>query len=126
MRRTAVSALLVLLLVSGPYAPLIRVVGKPPVFSAVTTASSKQDLTLLTYHGSLEVGAEALQVQVLLHVLVKVKQRADGSFKVRTVTYAERSELAGKRTCIPSVALSKAVLLFLRALQSFMGLTAAP
>jgi len=43
---------------------------------------------------------QALQVQVLLHVLVKVKQRADGSFKVRTVTYAERPELAGKRTCI--------------------------
>ena len=102
MRRTAVSAVLVLLLVSGPYAPLIHVVGKRSGFSAVTNASSKQDLTLLTYHGSLEVGAEALQVQVLLHVLVKVKQRADGSFKVRTVTYAERPVLAGKCTCIPT------------------------
>lgn len=94
MRRTAVSALLVLLLVSGPQAPLIRVVGKRSAFSAVTNTSSKQDLTLLTYHGALEVGAEAVQVQVLLHVLVKVKQRADGSFKVRTVTYAERPEFA--------------------------------
>ncbi len=125
MRRTAVSALLVLLLVLGPCAPLIRVVGKRSAFSAVITGSSKQDVTLLTYHGSLEVGAEALQVQVLLHVLVKVKQRADGSFKVRTVTYAERPELAGKRTYIPIVALFKAVLLFLRAVQSFMGLGAA-
>ena len=100
MRRTAVSALLVLLLVSGPQAPLIRVVGKRSAFSSVTNTSSKQDLTLLTYHGALEVGAEAVQVQVLLHVLVKVKQRADGSYKVRTVTYAERPEFAGK--CIPT------------------------
>ncbi|KAL0027926.1 hypothetical protein WJX79_003205 [Trebouxia sp. C0005] len=103
MRRTAVSALLVLLLVSGLCAPLTRVVGKRSAFSAVATAPSKQDLILLTYHGSLEVGAEALAVQVLLHVLVKVKQRADGSFKVRTVTYAERPELAEGEDFAPSL-----------------------
>ena len=54
-------------------------------------------LTLFTYHGPVEVSPEEMQLNVILHVLVKAKRRADGSFALRTVSYAERPELKGER-----------------------------
>lgn len=74
-----------------PYA--VRVTG------AATDAINSETL-LLTYHGPVEVGTGPLQVQVLLHVLVKAKRQADDSYVVRTVSYAERPEIQGNQLLV--------------------------
>ncbi len=94
-------ALLVILLLS---VPRTQVACQLPRTAASANSISNRDLTLLSYHGPVEVGAEALQVQVLLHVLVKAKRQTDGSFAVRTVSYAERPEIKGEQPAYASAA----------------------
>ena len=91
----AMLAVLILLLASTPFAPVSYVVCRRPLVTAAHADPTNHDLTLLTYHGPVEGVGEALPEQILLHVFVKAKQQADGSFLVRTVSYAERSELSG-------------------------------
>lgn len=68
--------------------------------SGVTAGASAQShrdglIPLFTFHGTVTSSSEAEQAEILLHVLFKTKRRPDGAFMVRTVSYAERSELQG-------------------------------
>ena len=55
-------------------------------------------MPLFTFHGQVTSGTEAEPAEIVLHVLLKTKRRDDGAFAVRTVSYAERSQVQGTQT----------------------------
>ncbi len=65
--------------------------------SPVLHGPGKSGLKLFTYHGPVDTNTGP--VLIVLHVLLKAKQRTDGSFALRTVSYAERPALEGQQAC---------------------------
>ena len=84
--KTVVNFLLVLL-------ALVGFVGLTPVAGSDINALVDASLLHCNYHGPLLVGARP--TPVLLHVLVKAKTQADGTFLLRTVSYIEKVDYEG-------------------------------
>lgn len=72
---------------------LVPFVGLPLVQGRDVHALIDASLLHCTYHGPLSVGSQP--TPALLHVLVKAKTQADGTFLLRTVSYIERADYQG-------------------------------
>ena len=88
------AALLALSLVCYLFS-IAEVHGQALEAKSVFTNLQTSGLPLFTYHGSVRAGKDA-KVPILLHVLVKVKRRANGSVVVRTTSYPERVDVQGE------------------------------
>ena len=87
LKMRVVIRFLLVLLASVPF------VGLPLVQGRDVHAQIDASLLHCTYHGPLSVGSQP--TPALLHVLVKAKRQADGTFLLRTVSYIERADYRG-------------------------------